>query len=58
MKTYQFSVCVRIDTGELVKINGLVTPPVQAETKTKAIYHEDTAAYCEKYKVAVYEVVR
>ena len=58
MKTYQFSVCVRIETGELVKVNGLITPPVTAETKTMAIYHKDTRDYCEKYKVTVYEVVR
>lgn len=58
MKTYQFSVCVRLDTGELVKVNGLVTTPVQAESKTKAIYHENTASYCEKYKVTVYEVMK
>lgn len=59
MNIYQFTCAVRVvETGELVSINGLITPPVKADTPTEAIRHPDTSNYCADNKCTVYEVVR
>jgi hypothetical protein len=59
IKTYQFSCAVRIvETGELMPIEGLITPPVTTETPTAAIMHPDTVAYCEANKCSVYRMVK
>lgn len=58
MQTYQFSCAVRIvETGELMPIFGLVTPPVTANTPTEAMLHEDTVNYCTENRCSVYRVV-
>ena len=59
MKTFRFSCAVRIEeTGELMPIEGLITPAVTCETPTQAIQHPDTAKYCEDNKCVVYRVVK
>jgi hypothetical protein len=56
--TYQFTCAVRIiETGELMPIAGLVTPPVKCDTPTEAIRHPETVAYCNENKCVVYEIV-
>jgi hypothetical protein len=58
MHTYQFSCAVRIvETGELMPIFGLVTPPVTANTPTEAMRHPDITSFCDTYKCNVYRVV-
>lgn len=59
MRTFRFSCAVRIEeTGELMPISGLMTPPVTVNTPTEAIHHPDTVKYCQDNKCTVYEVIR
>jgi|GEM_PF-6384508 len=59
MKTYQFTCCVRIEeTGDLMPIYGLVTPPVTANTPTEAMYHPDTIDFLTQHKCRVFELIR
>ncbi|MDF2653059.1 MAG: hypothetical protein K0Q73_8864, partial [Paenibacillus sp.] len=47
-----------VETGELMPIAGLITPPVTANTPTEAMAHEDTINYCTLNKCCVYRVVK
>jgi hypothetical protein len=53
--TFQFTCAVRIEeTGELMEIDGLLTPPVITETITEAINHPTTTEYCIANKCCVF----
>lgn len=64
MKSFQFTCCVRIDApdtpwhGELMPVEGLVTPPVKAENVKEAILSPEVRQYCEENRCTVYEIVR
>ncbi|CAH1205616.1 hypothetical protein PAECIP111893_02380 [Paenibacillus plantiphilus] len=64
MKTYQFTCAVRLqapDTpwdGELMPIEGLVTPPIKADTPSEAMRSQEVSDYCTEHKCTVYEMVR
>ena len=58
MKTYTFTCAVRIaETGDLMPIYGLQTPPVTCSTPTEAIYHPDVKAFCATNQCVVYQIV-
>jgi hypothetical protein len=59
MKTYQFTCCVRIEeTGDLMPIYGLVTPPVTAATPTEAMNHPGVIRFCNENNCRIYEMIR
>lgn len=64
MRTFQFTCAVRIEApetpydGELMPIEGLVTPLVRTDTVTEAMLCLETTAFCEMNKCVVYERVR